>query len=110
MLPLLQLQLPLQPLQSLLEMIHLHIGVLYLPPQLLQHLEVWPDAVQRLQPAALPGHLGLQAAHLGRDCPGLLLQPILTSSAWPFLANSLLQVGQGGAKKHKCQIFKMAKP
>ena len=67
-------------------MIHLHIGVLYLLPQLLQHLEVWPDAVQLLQPAALPGHLGLQAAHLGRNGPGLLRQPIITSLALPFLA------------------------
>ena len=30
------------------------------------------------QPAALPGHLGLQAAHLGRDGPGLLLQPLIS--------------------------------
>ena len=109
MLPLLQLQLPLQPLQSLLEMIHLHFGVLYLPPQLLQHLEVWPDAVQRLQPAALPGHLGLQAAHLGRDGPGLLLQPIITSSAWPVLANSLLHVGQGEATKTQVSDFQNGK-
>ena len=92
---LLQLQLPPRPLQSLLEMIHLHIGFLYLPPQLLQHLEVWPDAVQRLQPAALPGHLGLQAAHLGRDGPGLLLQPLITSLASRFLASSLSHVGRG---------------
>ena len=28
------------------------------------------------QPAALPGHLGLQTAHLARDGPGLLLQPL----------------------------------
>ena len=32
------------------------------------------------QPAALPGHLGLQAAHLCRDGPGLLLQALITSS------------------------------
>ena len=90
-------------------MIHLHIGVLYLPPQLLQHLEVWPDAVQRLQPAALPGHLSLQAAHLGRDSPGLLLQPIITSLVSPFLAKSLLYVGQGGATKTQVSDFQNSK-
>ena len=95
---------------DLLSPIHLHLCLLHLFPQLLQHLEVWPDTVQRQQPAALPGHLGLQAARLGRDCPGLLLQPIITSSALPFLANSLLHVGLGVAKKRKCQIFKTAKP
>ena len=109
MLPLLQLKLPLQPLQSLLEMIHLHFGVLYLPPELLQHLEVWPDTVQRLQPAALPGHLGLQAAHLGRDGPGLLLQLIITSSVWPVLANSLLHVWQGEATKTQVSDFQNGK-
>ena len=89
------LHLPLQTLHSLLNPIHLHLCLRHLLPQLLQHLEVWPDAEQLLRPAALPGHLGLQAAHLGRDCPGLLLQPIITSSASasPFLANSLLHVG-----------------
>ena len=89
--------------------IHLHFSVLYLPPQLLQHLEIWLDAVQRLQPAALPGHLGLQAAHLGRDGPGLLLQPIITSLASPFLAKSLLHVGQGGAKKTQVSDFQNGK-
>ena len=90
-------------------MIHLHFGVLYLPPQLLQHLEVWPDAVQRLKPAALPGHLGLQAAHLDRDGPGLLLQPIITSLALPFLAKSLLHVGQGEATKTQVSDFQNGK-
>jgi hypothetical protein len=33
------------------------------------------------QPAALPGHLRLQAAHRGRDGPDLLLQPLITSSS-----------------------------
>ena len=55
------------------------------------------------------GHLGLQAAHLGRDCPNLLLQPIITSSASPFLANSLLHVGQGGAKKTQVSDFQNGK-
>ena len=65
----------------------------------LQHLEFWPDAMQCLQLAALPGsgHLGLQAAHLGRDGPGLLLHPLITSLASTFQASSLLHVGQGGA-------------
>ena len=56
------------------------------------------------QPAALPGHLGLQAAHLGRSGPGLLLQPIITS-----LAKSLLHVGQGGAKKTQVSDFQNGK-
>ena len=55
------------------------------------------------------GHLGLQAAHLGRYCPNLLLQPIITSSASPFLANSLLHVGQGGAKKTEVTYFQNGK-
>ena len=80
--------------------------LLHLPIQQLQHPEVWLDAVQ---PAALPGHLGLQAAHLGRDCPGLLLQPIITSSASPFLASSLLFVKQGGAKNTKVSDFQNGK-
>ena len=62
------------------------------------------------QPAALPSHLGLQAAHLGRDGSGLLLQPLITSLSLPFLASFLLLVKQGEAKKKQCQIFKTAKP
>ena len=61
------------------------------------------------QLAALPGHLGLQAAHLGRDGPGLLLQPLITSSASPFLASSLLLVKQGGAKNTKVSDFQNGK-
>ena len=33
------------------------------------------------QPVALPGHLRLQAAHLNRDGPDLLFQPLITSSS-----------------------------
>ena len=106
LLPLLHLHHPLQPLQSLFKLINLQLGLLHLPTQLLQHPEVRPDAVQRLQPAALPGHLSLLAAHLGRDGPGVLLQPLITFSASPFLASSLLLVKQGGKnKKNKSVRF-----
>ena len=37
------------------------------------------------------------------------LQPIITSSASPFLANSLLHVGQGGAKKTQVSDFQNGK-
>ena len=62
------------------------------------------------QPAALPGHLGFQAAHLGRDGLGLLLQPLITSSASPFLASSLLLVKQGGAKNISVRLSKRQSP
>ena len=61
------------------------------------------------QLAALPGHLGLQAAHLGRDGPGLLLQPLTTSSASPLPASSLLLVKQGGAENTKVSDFQNGK-
>ena len=61
------------------------------------------------QPAALPGHLGLQAAHLGRDGPSLLLQPLITSSASPFLASYLLVGKQGGANNTKVSDFQNGK-
>jgi hypothetical protein len=65
--------------------------------------------LQRLQPAAKPGHQDLQAAHLGRDGPGLLLQPLITSSALAFLARSLVNVGQGEAKKTQVSDFQNGK-
>ena len=65
------------------------------------------DVMKQL--AALPGHLGLQAAHLCRDGPGLLLQPLITSLASPFLASSLLLVKQGGAKNTKVSDFQNGK-
>ena len=46
-----------------------------------EKMELEKKLVEKKQPAALPGHLGLQAAHLCRDGPGLLLQPIITSSS-----------------------------
>ena len=46
----------------------------------------------------------LHSAHLGRDGPGLLLQPIITS-----LAKSLLHVGQEGAKKTQVSDFQNGK-
>ena len=58
------------------------------------------------QPAALPSHLGLQAAHLGRDGSGLLLQPLITSLSLPFLTSSLLLVKQGEAKKNNVRFSK----
>ena len=64
-----------------------------------RELEPLEEKLAELGSRVREGHLGLQAAHLGRDCPGLLLQPIITSLALPFLANSLLHIGQGGAKK-----------
>ena len=51
----------------------------------------------------------LHSAHLGRDGPGLLLQPIITSLASPFLAKSLLHVGQGRAKKTQVSDFQNGK-
>jgi hypothetical protein len=51
----------------------------------------------------------LHSAHLGRDGPGLLLQPIITSLASPFLAKSLLHVGQGGAKNTQVSDFQNGK-
>ena len=62
------------------------------------------------QPVALPGQLGLQAAHLGRDGLGLLLQPLITSSGSPFLASSLLLVKQGGAKNTSVRFSKRQSP
>ena len=64
-----------------------------------EKMELEKKLAQMKHLAALPGHLDLQAAHLGRDGPGLLLQPLITSSASPFLASSLLLVKQGGAEK-----------
>ena len=62
------------------------------------------------QRAALPGTLASRLRILARMalvCPS---SPRITSLAAPFLASSLLHVKQGRAKKHKCRIFKMAKP
>ena len=72
-------------------------------------MELEMKLAEMKQPAALPGHLGLQAAHLGRDGPGLLLQPLITSSASPFLASSLLLVKQGEAEKTQVSDFKNGK-
>ena len=58
-----------------------------------EKMELEKKLAEMKQPAALPGHLGLQAAHLGRDGPGLLLQPLITSTALSFLASSLLHIG-----------------
>ena len=55
-----------------------------------EKMELEKKLAEMKQLAALPGHLGLQAAHLGRDGLGLLLQPLITSSAAPFLAITLL--------------------
>ena len=55
------------------------------------------------------GHFGLQAAHLGRNCPGLLLQPLTTSAASPLPASSLSLVKQGGAKNTKVSDFQNGK-
>ena len=84
-LPILQLQLPLRPLQSLLKLIHLEFGILYLLLQLLQHLEVWPDAVQHLQVPALPGHLGpeVQAAQHTLAGMALVSSSSQSSPPWP---------------------------
>ena len=71
-----------------------------------EKMELEKKLAEMKQLAALPGHLGLQAAHLGRDGPGLLLQPLITSSASPFLASSLLLVKQGGAKNKSVRFSK----
>ena len=74
-----------------------------------EKMELEKKLAEMKQLAALPGHLGLQAAHLGRDGPGLLLQPLITSSASPFLASSLLLVKQGGAEKTQVSDFQNGK-
>ena len=74
-----------------------------------KNIELKKKLAKMKQPAALPGHLGLQAAHLGRDGPGLLLQPLITSSALPFLASSLLPVKRGGSKKTQESDFQNGK-
>ena len=72
-------------------------------------MELEKKLAEMKQPAALPIHLGLQAAHLGREGPGLPLQPLITSSASPFLSSSLLLVKQGGAKDTKVSDFQNGK-
>ena len=43
-------------------------------------MELAKKLAEMKQPVAQPGHLSLQAAHLDRDGPDLLLQPLITSS------------------------------
>ena len=73
-------------------------------------MELEKKLAKMKQPAALPGHLGLQAAHIGRDGPGLLLQPLITSLASIFLASSLLLLKQGGAKNTSVRFSKRQSP
>ena len=44
-----------------------------------EKMELEKKLAEMKQPVALPGHLDLQAAHLGRDGHGLLLRPLITS-------------------------------
>ena len=74
-----------------------------------EKMELEKKLAEMKQPAPLPGHLGLQTAHLGRDGTGLLLQPLITSSASLFLASSLLLVKQGGAENAKVSDFQNGK-
>ena len=90
-------------------------GYFLVPPldQLLRlkedKMELEKKLAEMKHPAALPDHLGLQAAHLGRDGPGQLLQPLITSSASTFLASSLLLDKQGWAKNTKVSDFQSDK-
>ena len=60
-------------------------------------MELKKKLAEMKQPAALPGHLGLQAAHLSRDGPGLLLQPPdhLLGLALPGQLPVTCQAGRG---------------
>ena len=108
-LPLLQLQLPLQPLQSLLKLIHLHFGVLYLPPSC---FSIWRSGQMLCSASSQPLCLATLAFRL-RTLAGMALvcssspsSPPWPRPSWP---SPCYMLGREGPQKHKCQICKTAK-
>ena len=73
-------------------------------------MELEKKLAEMKQLAALPGHLGLQAAHLGRDGPGLLLQPLITSSASPSWPAPCYTSGREGLKNTSVRFSKRQSP